>query len=141
MADTIIHAYFAGLFDGEGCVAMYLGKRGNSRYVVTVSNTDRRPLEKAISIWGGSLTCQKAATRKYAKADVLRWHLYGRNAVQFLQDILPYTIIKTEQIQLYLEAMKLISNKSGWFRTTDESKTLAGFVGEIAQLKRANQYV
>lgn len=49
MADTEITelAYFAGFFDGEGSVGSY-----EKRHVVSLTNTDPRPLKRAMELWG-----------------------------------------------------------------------------------------
>ena len=40
-------AYFAGLFDGEGCIGIYKHPRSGFSYKLTLSNTDPRPLIRA----------------------------------------------------------------------------------------------
>ena len=93
-------SYFAGFFDGEGCVAIYTKK-----YVVSLTNTDIRPLVMAQGLWGGSVSCQKKEGRKFAVQDLWRWQIYGAESKKFLEDIYPFTILKKEQIDVYLSVL------------------------------------
>lgn len=110
MADTTSTelAYFAGFFDGEGMVAIYPRK-----YVAALANTDVRPLQRAQEIWGGYICSQNADTRPAAIRDLWRWQIYGHNARAFLEDIRPYVILKSEQIDVYLEALAVVPTYRG----------------------------
>lgn len=105
MSDTnpLELAYFAGFFDGEGMVAIY-----KSKYVVCLTNTDIRPLKRAKEVWGGHINCQPASGRQYAVRDLWRWQIYGHYSRKFLEDIRPYSILKIEQIDIYLEHLSLV---------------------------------
>jgi len=98
--DNIELAYYAGFFDGEGSVAIYPHK-----YVVSLTNTDIRPLVRAKDLWGGAICCQLATDRKYAIRDLWRWQIYGVYSVMFLNDIYPFVKIKKEQIDVYLSVL------------------------------------
>ncbi len=101
-------AYFAGFFDGEGCVGMY-----TRRYVVSLTNTDIRPILLAKELWGGTVYCQKKEGRRYARQDLWIWHIYGHKSKPFLEAIRPFTIIKKDQIDCYLSTMKHVPRFRG----------------------------
>lgn len=98
-------AYFAGFFDGEGTVDIRAKHTHNGKYLrfelrVQIPQVIDEPLIKAQSIWGGNLVRGKRITI---------WACASKLAVQFLSDILPYTIIKTEEIQWALGFANLIN--------------------------------
>lgn len=105
MADELELAYFAGFFDGEGSVGMY----EHGRYVVNVANTDVRPLARAKELWGGHLNLQ--GKQKYSVRDLWHWNLYGHFARPFLEDIRPYSRLKAEQIDVYLDALSHVPTR------------------------------
>jgi hypothetical protein len=129
MADTN-NIYFAGFFDGEGCVAIYKRK-----YVVSLTNTDIRPLKEAQSIWGGFLSTQEAIGRKGAIRDLWRWQIYGHSARRFLEDILPYVRVKKEQIDVYLGALNHIPHLGGKYSDGD-SQFISESATQLRLLKR-----
>ena len=103
MADTKIEktdlAYFAGFFDGEGHIGIYPKK-----YLATIGNTDKLPLERAKELWGGSITYQDRGLNQR----IWRWSVYGANSRKFLEDILPYVLNKKAQIEVYLRVLDVI---------------------------------
>src|SRR5215468_12516086 len=103
MADTNVFAYFAGFFDGEGSLGIY-----HKKYVVTLINTDVRPLRKAKDIWGGAIFSRTRTSYCRNAQDQWRWEIYGHSSIQFLRDIRPFVVIKGEQIDCYLEAMNFV---------------------------------
>jgi hypothetical protein len=126
-------AYFAGFFDGEGCVAIYVHK-----YVVSITNTDVRPLKRAKELWGGTINVQKRETLQGALQDLRRWSVYGRNSREFLNAILPYLIVKKEQVNIYLAILDLLPNKPigsiGYSKNTHD--TIYDGATKLRQLKR-----
>lgn len=101
-------AYYAGFFDGEGCVAAY-----NRKYVVSLTNTDIRPLKRAVELWGGFISSQSKESRKWALQDLWRWQIYGQNSRAFLAAIRPYTVIKTAQIDAFVAILDVLPSGHG----------------------------
>ena len=131
MADQSELSYFAGFFDGEGCVAMYRRK-----YVVSLTNTDVRPLVRAKELWGGSIVCQKKEVRKGAIQDLWRWQIYGHKSRKFLEDIRQFTKIKCDQIDCYLETLNLIPVERGERRASGSSQVIDLAISKLKLLKR-----
>jgi len=100
--DIISHQYIAGLFDGEGSVGLY--SNGGSGFGVRVQmvqteTATSRPLWESLqSTYGGGIS--------YVKSDrhrpKMNWALSGSKAIEFLNDILPYVILKRDQVKLLL---------------------------------------
>lgn len=116
-------AYWAGFFDGEGSVGIYVSSGGVITYRCTISQ--KRPhtgvLRELAEIYDGSITDHKASL-----CDCLQ--LSSMRAYEFLRDILPYSVIKKEQIKLFLTTVDAI-------RLGENPDTLAA-VKEISALKK-----
>ncbi len=103
--------YFAGLFDGEGCVTAVL-KNGRALSMwLTIGNKHHGVLEYGIRKYGGTLT---------PNGSVRNWQIYGMQAERFARAIEPYSIIKRPQLLKFLEGRKLL-NEKGRTGLTDEN--------------------
>lgn len=103
--------YIAGFFDGEGMVRLNKTIIENAVYYslqTIIVNTDIRPLIKFQEMYGGTVASRKKYKENHKVA--YRWRLTTNNAEKFLQDILPYTIIKQDQIKVALEFQKHIKS-------------------------------
>jgi hypothetical protein len=89
----------AGFFDGEGCVAI-VPKRHTYKLQVRVSQNDPAVPHMFKDRWGGSITeyaQQGQRNRNWV------WVAENASAAQFLEDVLPYLIVKRQQAELALE--------------------------------------
>lgn len=96
-------AYAAGLFDGEGCVAVYY--RVIDRQLTTsarIANTDPRPLEWMVETFGGKITW-RGGVRRGKRKETYNWYLMNARALAFFTAIRPYVHIKGEQMDLAAE--------------------------------------
>lgn len=92
--------YVAGLFDGEGCIVIYdRGYGGRPQLRATITNTHLGVID-----WLRKNVAQGTViTKHYTKPeqshfkDSYTWQVYGQNAVFFLEQLLPYLIIKRER--------------------------------------------
>lgn len=90
--------YAAGFFDGEGCVSVNKqGTRNRNRGIryqlmAVVSGVNSAPLEALKERWGGSLGQYKGSTPRARPG--WRWVLGSKMAAKFLNDIMPYLLIK-----------------------------------------------
>jgi hypothetical protein len=103
-------AYMAGIIDGEGCICIHRSRTKRAGDSLIANVTVRMTVEH-IPQWlhfsfGGSFGTQKP--KKVGWQPVYQWKVYGKNAVTFLQAILPYLIVKRPQaeIALRVEALK-----------------------------------
>lgn len=92
--------YYAGFFDGEGCVSVHSRGRQWSVLKASISNTDLPVLEDFKGRFGGGI--YRGSSRRGVKP-WWKWEATSKAAANFLETILPYSKIKAEQIEVALE--------------------------------------
>jgi hypothetical protein len=97
-------SYAAGFFDGEGCVNIFSGKSGYLSVQVIIGNTRRRVLEILMEKYGGGIYAHKMHSKNHRQA--YQWRLCGEIAIEFVNKIRPYSVIKIEQLDLVVEFWK-----------------------------------
>lgn len=108
---SINRSYVAGFFDGEGCVAIgytYGNSRirlkniaNNKRYYglkIDIGQTDDSVLREIQSYYGGSI-CKNIPKKGNP---IWRWIATGKNANNFLRDMIPFLRLKKERARLGL---------------------------------------
>ena len=104
-------AYFAGLFDGEGCliVGKYIVKSQRNlayRGFMAVTNTHIPTLLHIKSLFGGKIVVQGIERKCYSLA-------FSANEIRrVLPELLPYLIVKREQAEVILEFFEKQSSHS-----------------------------
>lgn len=110
MANELFLAWAAGFFDGEGCVLIELSKEKRCRHGhrtslhATVTQTSLPCLEKYLEAFGGGIATSRSKTpngRRWAVQ--YRWSVRNEKAAAFLEAILPYVVVKKEQIETALK--------------------------------------
>ncbi|RKX50680.1 MAG: hypothetical protein DRP25_05140, partial [Thermotoga sp.] len=97
--------YLAGLFDGEGSVAIVKAKTQYSspNYILNIRivNTNKELLEKIKSKFGGSVI-KKTKNKLYGKNHNVCWVWIAQSniAKNILERILPYLIIKKKHAEI-----------------------------------------
>ena len=92
MSGTLLTAYLAGFFDGEGCVYAH----PSSAYIqIDVSQRIKAPLELFRQEYGGKL--------RPGHENLWRWACPAASLERFLLDMLPYLVVKREQVEWALE--------------------------------------
>jgi hypothetical protein len=105
VADQRKLAYFAGLFDGEGCINVSEvkpkpGRRSPTFQILAqVSMTDRRSLNLLLKSFGGTLQF----VNKVGARPIWVWRVYHKTAKQFLEALVPYLIVEKLQAELLIE--------------------------------------
>lgn len=103
--EPTVLAYAAGLFDGEGSVAITCSKSSSmsgKRYhalVLRVTSTDSRVIDWLLEHFGGNACIQKTPAEH---KDAFNWQSRAMHAEFFLRAIRPYLIIKAAQADLGL---------------------------------------
>jgi len=96
-------SYYAGFFDGEGCIM--ISKKRASRpcraLSVVITNTRVSVLEDIKGIFGGGLF--KVRRGKESYKDKWMWSIGGKKAVAFLTKIYPYLRLKKKEAELAFE--------------------------------------
>lgn len=100
--------YFAGLFDGEGCVLIDKQKPAKTgvnpvyRLTAVIAMCDREPLDRIMKIYGvGGI--YNAHYGRLAQAPAFAWRAASRHAVKFLSSIYEHARVKREEIRVALE--------------------------------------
>lgn len=116
MADTWECAYAAGLFDGEGCVQLYMrpgvygnpdGKNNSFRSNLSIASVDPAPIEWLKARWGGSLRFYAGKRVENGHRALYSLQITGNQAERFAQDILPFLVTKRDEMDLWLIARGL----------------------------------
>jgi len=104
-------AYFAGLFDGEGCITIKrTAPRGRQRthtyiFSLSIEMADPRPIKAVCQAFNLNLTYN---TSRHLKNPSKHRYMYvaqiGRQAgIKILKTLLPYLIAKREEAELAIE--------------------------------------
>ena len=86
--------YFAGLFDGEGCVSVHLAKAGYISVWAKVQMCDRDPVIALHNRFGGSFQDGKVLTKTGRKVYV--WSAYNADSVEALQVFSNLCLVKNK---------------------------------------------
>lgn len=152
MADTWECAYAAGLFDGEGCVQLYMKTKGTHRDPegknstlfsrLSIAGVDPAPLVWLIERWGGKITVIRGKKRLEAgHRPLAMWCVQGKKSEQFGRDVYPFLIIKREEMDLWLRAREMTYPRGyrghgGRGLPIEEIQARRAIVDEIKKLKR-----
>ena len=109
--------YFAGFFDGEGCIAILrhatlVPPAVNLRYfmVITVTNTHQGIMEWLHQTFGGNIKRYKRTTQQPTHADAWKWTAMSQDAAHILRAVLPYLKVKYAQAEVALEFQDIVSS-------------------------------
>ncbi len=107
MTNPLDIAWAAGLFDGEGCVYVARSKHDGMRYghhyriSCCISLTHLQTLERFRDLFGGGVH----ENVNHPGRQLWQWVLSGQEPVRaFLNAILPFAMVKREEIELMLDA-------------------------------------
>lgn len=98
-------AYAAGMLDGEGCISIGQNKRRHHLYVGIV-NTDFRIVEWLTHYFGGGYDVKRWSLISDNRRDCYKWRLGSNRAAAFLEHLLPYSVLKREQIEIGVRLQK-----------------------------------
>jgi hypothetical protein len=100
-------AYYAGIFDGEGCVMICKAKNKTSsrgvRYWLQcrVVNTDKWLIDSLYMAFGGSVFTRNR--RDTNRMDIWDWSASSKQAGNFLEIIYPFLHVKKQEAKVALE--------------------------------------
>ncbi len=146
-------AYLAGIVDGEG--SLYIarqeahGNNGQLKYFyrarVTVANTDIGVLTWLTNTIKVGAFCYPMDSRKEKKGwkDVWQWTLASKAVEEFLEQLLPYLVIKKERATLLIRYRKLINTRThvyaGHPLTKKEVDTREQIYKEVKELNKKGE--
>jgi len=94
--------YYAGLFDGEGSVAIVYNVQKQPTLVIKLISVFQPALMYPLNKFGGRIENNKASAKNVLWVDTFSWKAHNDIAYRFLQWIQPYTIVKRDQIDTAL---------------------------------------
>ena len=100
IGDRALWAYIAGFLDGEGCISI-AASSGYPSLQVTANNTEEEPLLFIQKVFGGSIYWRRPTSVKCK--DVYCWSIHGSSAIEVLEILLPFLIVKKERALLAIE--------------------------------------
>lgn len=138
--------YYAGLFDGEGSVGVYMiNTKGTDRgdiprkYIrltTKVTNTFHPALSPLLEKFGGSIENNRASEKFTKWQDTYSWKVSSEKAMAFLLWIYPYTLIKKEQLDVVFQFWEYhTQNKLKNYNKPDQEK-INMFIIRLKELKR-----
>lgn len=93
--------YFAGFFDGEGCISVTNPKRGIR---VVLTNTNLEVLEQFKDYFGvGKISVKKRNEKDIYNKKCYMWICWNRGAEKFLEEITPFLRIKNREGEIALK--------------------------------------
>lgn len=95
--DSISNEYWAGLFDGEGCVLIHKLRGVPTTIRCQLCQKGSFIIRLAKSYWGGAIA------KRNQEGNYWNWVIDGSGAERFLKAIRPYSVIKRTQIECALE--------------------------------------
>lgn len=133
-----IYIYIAGFFDGEGCIGAYVDKTNQSkiRLMTFLTNTNLEILIKMKQVFGGSIIKNKK--KKINHKDSWNWNIYSRNELKMLfEKIIPYSIVKRQQLEYGLKYLDLTSDSrgNGHGTSSEEQKIRQFFSDKLKEMK------
>ncbi len=112
--DEKLIAYFAGLFDGEGCVQLRKPYQTSNciMFECSICMTDRAPLKLLHDHFGGCLLERKM--RPNTNFIQYEWKVRSRLALNFAKLISPFSIVKKAQLDLgiYFQENKVYNKRN-----------------------------
>jgi len=123
MISDTYKAYVAGFFDGEGCVSMqaYYQKGKYEKFpriamLVNITQNSREVLDNIQNVFGGRVGAHNPSNNCY------RLNISGKQKMKFfLESILPYSIVKKEDILLGLMFIETLRDENLGCIPLDES--------------------
>lgn len=103
--DTETLAYIAGIIDGEGCISIGKETRKNTFFPsyclnIRIRTTSFRLIEYIYNEIGGTLNDHSIDERKESYKDTLEWKMESEQALQLLEQLSPYLVIKKKEVEI-----------------------------------------
>lgn len=139
--------YFAGLFDGEGCITIARGRTRGSvrpsfelRCIVNMTTPGLGALTALHRTYGGYLT--RHCRRKGVLSEQQSWVATGAPAAAFLTRVLPYLLVKRDEAEYALEfhEAKLLLRNAPLAARDDKVVVLEQFKENLSAMKGRHRH-
>ena len=120
MKKEILHAYLAGLIDGEGTITI-TKEKANSKFkmpVVSVASTTIELLNAFVNNYGGVISNKKLYKEHHKPS--FSWRLTNQKALILLNDVLPYMLepVKIYRAKLLISSYNKLTSRNGKYTET-----------------------
>ena len=138
-------AYWAGILDGEGCVTLNVKTRSSRRGQtisprIDIGNTYEPLMNKLARFLRERYGCAALNRQTYTvgpvRKPIYRVTISGEKAVAFLEDLLPYLIVKRKQALIIIDFAQNAPRFCRTGFTLAETKIRTSFVNRIRTLNR-----
>jgi hypothetical protein len=127
-------SYLAGIVDGEGTIGLWRHHKNETQTPnVTVANNSLELLEWIKARVGGTIISKKKRLAHHS--DSYAWSIRQNRAIEFLNDIKEYLIIKRPQAELITGRYKSVTHRAGKYTPEMLAKKEA-LVAEIKELNK-----
>ena len=133
MTDYIEIGYFSGFYDGEGYVSVSKGKKDSYTLKVAITNTNFDMLKMYETKFGGKIRKMQKDEEHYKEK--YQWNIDHNNALPFLKQIQPFTIVKRKQVDLAIEFQEW-HNQIKIIRTPEQKKKAEWYYNTIMDMKK-----
>ena len=134
MLSEVEKAYLAGIVDGEGSIGLWRHRKNQTHSPnVSVANNDLQLLKWIQSRVGGTIVSKKK--RMAHHGDSYTWAIKQNRALNFLNEIKKYLIVKQEQAELITNEYKLVTHRAGKY-SPEMLKRKEQLVDKIRQLNK-----
>lgn len=121
-------AYFAGFFDGEGCISIATQRSEwkdkpikNYRLECVVGSTNHWIIELMKFQFGGAVYCDRRDNHPVSHRPFWRWMICSKQALAFLREVYPYLRLKKPEADI---AIKWQEKRKRGQRQTDEIRAV-----------------
>lgn len=136
-------AWAAGFIDADGCIRIGMkkpyGPSGNITpqfYVeVSASQMTRSPLDKLKDMFGGSVL---DVSRHKSKVN-WQWKLSCGKAMECLEEILPYLVLKTEEAEVCIELQRSYGKRNVKGTSAEVVAFRQGLKDKVSTLKKCRR--
>ena len=111
-------AWFAGLFDGEGCISLVKPNlnlkhpRKTYHLRISIGMTHLPTIQKVHNIWQlGQVYCYSAGKVASASVGRAEWGVTTRQALHVLETVLPFLVTKREEAEVAIAFQKCKRNR------------------------------
>lgn len=127
-------AYIAGIVDGEGTIGLWRHHKNEMHTPnVTVANNDLKLLQWIQSKVGGCISRKKK--RQAHHKDSYAWSIRQDRAINFLNEIKSYLIVKRQQAELITGQYKAVTHRAGKY-TPEMLRKKEALAAEISKLNQ-----
>lgn len=131
--------WFAGFFDGEGCVTLHRKLRKNKvpcyELMLQASSTHFPTLAKIKDIWSfGRLNQEALYDYRPTRSPCWHWIVYGRKALFLLEGIYPYLVTKRADAEIGISFQRWKSGEAKRFGKSRRPETSYEKEGQFKEL-------